>query len=381
MAYLNTHEKHFSEEKEMINFLEEQDKNDIRSINYIDEGEIINISDKSPSLDATTIATMFGMNLDSDTERAIEECVGGLSCIWKGPVDGVMRSVPISDIALDSLCGRAGLYGPAIKMKPTILNEGMKLKSRTEENKQKVLIRSGSLLAAHSNKYQWLLQGELMRANQSIFGAEIGSYEFKEGAYSDEVTYVKYLFPSKEKEILDRYNTKAAAKGEKMAKKLTPAIIFTTSDTTRSGANLYSAIVTDKGETIRLGSQLSLAHKDGHTITDYVNNCSEMLNILKDSTKRLEALLDIEIRYPEICFENLVKAYSLSGSTANQVYEDFTIRRSATVTAHTLYWELWNIATIESSKGASASKLLDIEEKLARVLFADFKKYDTPMTA
>ena len=100
-------EKIFKEEKDMIEALKKMDETDIKSVNYIDEAKLSLITDESPALDVYTVASTFGISLDN--EDAIEDAIDHSGCIWRGPVNGDMCAVPVSEVALTSLCGRAGL--------------------------------------------------------------------------------------------------------------------------------------------------------------------------------------------------------------------------------------------------------------------------------
>ena len=99
--------------------------------------------------------------------------------------------------------------------------------------------------------------------------------------------------------------------------------------------------------------------------------------MLQDSTRQMEKLMDIKLLYPENAFQNAVRKYGLPVGAANKAYEDFTIRRGAEVTASDLYWSLWNLTGYLGN--VSAAKLLDVEEQLAKLIFADWKKLDTPI--
>ena len=151
-------EKIFETEGSMIASLKKMDETDVKSISYIDEAKLSLITDSCPLLTAQSVMSAFGIADTVENTEAVEEAIAasGTGCMWTGPVNGTVQSVPVSDVALPSLCGRAGLFGSSIKIKPTILNEGFVLHSRVEENKTKTLIRGGLLIASHSNKYQWL---------------------------------------------------------------------------------------------------------------------------------------------------------------------------------------------------------------------------------
>lgn len=363
---------YFKNEDMMIDFLTKMDETDIRSVNYIDEARLRLISDECPAFDTATVASVFGIpETDGD---AIGEAVETTGVVWSGPVNGTMRSVPVSQVAMASLCGRAGLYGPSVKMKPTILNEGFALHSRTDENRAKTLVRNGLLLASHSSRYEWLPQGELARINRTVFTELFGKYRFREGQYTDEITYAVYEFPEQAGKLTAQYCKKAGGNMQVM-----PAVMFSTSDVTRSGANLYPVMVRSDGLRARLGKSLMLPHSQRHSVSDYADNCYQVLSMLQESAGQMEKLCDIKLLYPENAFQNAVKKFSLPVGAAGQAFEDFCIRRAAEVTASDLYWELWNITSYAGS--STPSKMLDLEEQLAKVIHTDWKKLDTPITA
>lgn len=366
-------EKRFTTEDEMILALQEMDATDIKSVNFIDEAKLSLITDESPALDVATVAAVFGIPETDD--EAITDAIEGSGCIWRGPVNGNMRAVPVSDVAMTSLCGRAGLYGPSIKIKPTILNEGFVLHSRSEENKTKTLIRNGSLLASHSNKYQWLPQGQLVETNKTVFTDLFGDYEFKGGVYTDEITYAMYSFPGQANALTAQYNKLMKKTGNT---EVVPAVRFSTSDVTKSGANLYPMMV-KKGtnEQIRLGESIKLSHDQSHTVADYVDNAYKVLSLLQESEKKMIQLCSITLLYPENAFQNAVRKYTLPIGASNKAYEDFCNRRGATVTANDLYWAISNIVAYMGD--ISAAKKMDVEEQLAKLIFADWKKLDTPI--
>lgn len=369
-------EKIFETEGSMIASLKKMDETDVKSISYIDEAKLSLITDSCPLLTAQSVMSAFGIADTVENTEAVEEAIAasGTGCMWTGPVNGTVQSVPVSDVALPSLCGRAGLFGSSIKIKPTILNEGFVLHSRVEENKTKTLIRGGLLIASHSNKYQWLPQGQLVETNQAVFTDLFGDYQFETGCYTDEITYVLYTFPSEKASLTAKYNKAMKNAGQE---EVTPGVLFSTSDVTKSGANLYPMMVKKDGTRIRLGNSIKLSHDSSHTVTDYADNCYQVLSLLQDSTRQLEKLLDIDLLYPEDAFKNAVKKFALPVGPANKAFEDFTIRRGARVTANDLYWSLWNMTGYIGN--VTASKLLDVEEQLAKLIFADWKKLDTPI--
>lgn len=370
MASVFEHEKAFKTDIEMQEYLDNMVEKDIYSENMISEGNLLELPDCP--IATTSIMQNLGIPQTEENEDAVREAMATTRMVWRGPVQGRLQVVPVSAIAIPSLSGRAGLYGPSIRLKPEILNEGFPL----YDGIAKTLIRKGSLLASHSSKYEWLRQNELFTVLTVSLTNQFSGYEFVSGYYSDSVTIAKFAFPSEAANILAAYNQKAKKTGEAIEKDLVPGLVFATSDVAEAGANLYPLLF-KKNEAIRIGTPLKLSHDDKHAVGDFVENCDKVLDILKESTNRLSELMDIELLYPENCFQNLVKQFKLPVGSSEKAFEDFCAKRGLRVSAHTIYFAIANIIGYEEAAGASVSKLMDLEGTIARILFADFKQYDT----
>lgn len=295
------------------------------------------------------------------SEQRILECMGS-NVMLSIPKDGVRKNIPVFPTALPTLSDRAKLFGLTTRLHPIILNEGFKYYSE----ECSVLLQDGAVIAAHSKEYAYLPQEDLFNILRSGLMTSVGKYEFVSGSYSEELTTALFRLPDAKKKL--------AALG---CEGCTPAVLFTTNDVAKCGANLQAMLVKDGTDLyIRLGSQLTTTHKDKHTVADFGTNVDQVLSILLDGTKKLESLKKISIKYPEQCFMNLVKEYSLPRKEAESAKDDFAIRRKADVSAYDLYWALWNLMAYVKANGASTMKQMDIEENLTRVMNAVWHKFD-----
>lgn len=228
------------------------------------------------------------------------------------------------------------------------------------------------LLAVHSKDYAYLPQNDLFDILRSGLETTFSGYEFVEGSYSEELTTAFLEFPSQKNVI--------ASLG---LNDCTPAVLFTTNDVGKCGANIQAMLVREdvvngikRKVRVRLGTQLSTTHKDNHTVAEFGANVDNILSILQDGTKKLETLKNISIKYPEQCFMNIVKEYNLPKKEGEAAKEDFSIRRPVNVTAYDLYWALWNIMVYVKANGASITRQMDVEENLTRSLNTTWSKFD-----
>lgn len=356
-------EKIFKTENQMADYLEEVFRKQEFYTCYINEMNLKALANAPIIVDALKSQMGFAA-----TKEKILECMPS-GVLITVPRNGVKTNIPVYPTALKSLCDRARLYGTTTKLFPLVLNEGFQY----YQEEAQILLQEDILLAVHSKDYSYLPQNDLFNILRSGLGTTFSGYRFVEGSYSEELTTAFLEFPNQKSAI--------AALG---CNDCTPAVLFTTNDVGKCGANLQAMLVKEsvvngvkRKVRVRLGTQLSTTHKDNHTVADFGANVDNLLSILQDGTKKLEALKNISIHYPEQCFMNIVKEYNLPRKEAESAKEDFSIRRGPHITAYDLYWALWNIMVYVKASGASMTKQMDVEENLTRSLNAAWSKFDT----
>ncbi len=373
MASIFNNAKVFSNEDEdnMKEFLEELDRKDIRSENIISESELVALP--NAKILVKDIMAQHGVADTSENERAFLEAMDTTGVLWKGPVNGKLRILPVAEQAIPSLCDRAGLYGPSTKLKPLVLNDGFELYN----NMAKTLVRGGKLMASHSLQYEWLPQGELFKTLQEGLTLQFGSYKFVEGFYSDDITMARFSLPEKKETLLHFYNEKAKQLGEMDVQDAMPEILFLTNDVAKSSAAIHPVIRFKNGTAMRIGSPLKVEHDSHHSVGDFALKCEELMVAIKEQTDKLMDLMDIELKYPEDAFKNASKKAKLPSKAATSAFEDFTIRRGARVSAHSIYLALFNaIGYIENP---TVNEVMNLEEQISRLIYADWSALDRPL--
>lgn len=340
-------EKIFKDENEMYVYLRDEvvakQKLSTCYVNEIKMEELAN---------CPILASSFASEYDV-SEETITECMDTGVCTVL-PFDGVEKTMPTYPTALMSLSERAGLHGRTISHHPIELNGGFKY----YPDECQPLTQNGALLAVHSNEYAYLRQDQLMQTAMLGLEEAMGVCEFVEGTYSPWITTIRWRFPE--------------AKFERLGIKATPALLLTTNDVAKCGANLHATMEIENhsggAKTVvscRMGQMLSCTHKDKHTISDFKANIDQVFSLLKKSEEKLEELKKIKIKHPEECFINIIRQYNLPKAAGESALDDFTTFRGSEVSAFDIYIYLWNIKVY--LKDASPSKICDTEEMIARV--------------
>lgn len=334
---------------------------------------------RSPFMDAVSINSAFGITNTQETEEAVNFCMaedGAMNVMAEVPMGNSYGYVPVSRVAYTTIADRAGFEGPVTRECPTLFNYGLEYREGT---KFTALVRDGVLIAAWSKGYAPLSQIEGFENLITAMNDQFGHVEFTGGAYSDYVTFATITLPDLASTALASYNAKVKAAGKTVAN-IIPAVRWTTSDTTNAGMNLYPMLYTDSGLEIRLDDSIRLRHSGSSSMSDFVDNCYKVMKSLTDTTKKLGELLDIRIKNPEECFAKAVTKRKLPKRYAKVIFEDFVNTLGAIVTAHDIYWSLWNIRALAEVDGANPSELMRLEESLAQLLVEDWEELDSPLT-
>lgn len=334
---------------------------------------------RSPFMDAVSINSAFGITNTPETEEAVNFCMaedGAMNVMAEVPMGNSYGYVPVSRVAYTTIADRAGFEGPVTRECPTLFNYGLEYREGT---KFTALVRDGVLIAAWSKGYAPLSQIEGFENLITAMNDQFGRVEFTGGAYSDYVTFATITLPDLASTALASYNAKVKAAGKTVAN-IIPAVRWTTSDTTNAGMNLYPMLYTDSGLEIRLDDSIKLRHSGSSSMSDFVDNCYKVMKSLTDTTKKLGELLDIRIKNPEECFAKAVTKRKLPKRYAKVIFEDFVNMLGAIVTAHDIYWSLWNIRALAEVDGANPSELMRLEESLAQLLVEDWEELDSPLT-
>ena len=351
-------------EQQFVAAINEMVSTDIWQNHFANEVKITEIQNAPIAVKSVMADNGIEDELEDATRLAMETTMA----VAKVPHSNGYKTYPVNIEAFPSLQDRAGLYGRTVKQVSEVLNVGLEI----NEDKAQALVRGGMLCADHSGKYVVLEQNRLI----DIFTDEVRKLNLKErfvyGRISTSFTEAVYTVETQKKPKVSRgMNAKFAVR-------------FTTSDTSKSGANVGCGLVfreNGRQYILPFGKAVKLKHDGDANFTQFRQNCTLLLSLLREQEQKLAELEKRVIKHPQEAFENLVIMQNLPRKEAKVVLEDFLIRAGAGCTALDVFLNLGNIVgAVQQNKGAY-EKVLDIQENIARIAFFDnamWNKIDAP---
>jgi len=292
----------------------------------------------------------------------------------------------VRDTAVRGILSRARIYGSALnKLEKRDFCQVVNTCFNVWNDKALVLIRHGKVTALHAGDeadYSPLPVPELLKALMSHMDERFPGYVFKGGAENHEMTIARFEMPNQKKDLLAEYEKAIVAHGGVRALNLIPGLVFATSDTGNSGANVY-ALFCDRrypDKNIRIGTALKLEHRSGANIEMFQDNLKLMFSKFLDQTRKLTEMLDIRIDNPIQCLKRISKKLALPAKQAAEAIQQYADTADLNeANAHELYMALYETAFNCKIEGnMSEFKLQEIEESLARALVLDWAKFDYP---
>lgn len=294
-------------------------------------------------------------------------------------VDG--QIYPVRGTAYKSLLDRAKISGSVLpklsrdKLART-LNDCLALFS----SEALVLIRDEKVSAAHSGDptdYSVLPIDQLLNALEDNLQTRFPGAVFEHGYSDHALTSASWTMPAQKEDLLGAYEKMLTATGKaKMASKLVPGIRFITSDTGIAAAKV-SALLMGTQYPIHIGSCVAVDHRHQTTVRDFAAALDQLFAQFTDSIKQLQHLLEISLDYPVNAMTRVCKRLSLPKKAAVEAIAMFEMAYGGgPATAHDVFMALQEIPCILKSANTPESKMLAVEENLARALTLRWSEYD-----
>lgn len=161
-----------------------------------------------------------------------------------------------------------------------------------------------------------------------------------------------------------------------MASKLIPGIRFMTSDTGVASAKV-SALLVGGQYPIHIGGCIAVDHRHQSKIEDFDNALDQLFAQFGDSIAKLQKLAEEYLDYPVNAMTRICKKLSMPKKAAVEAISMFEMAYGGgRATAHDVFMALQEIPFILKSDGFPESKLLIIEENLARTLSMKWSDFD-----
>ena len=333
--------------------------------------EVAALDKASPLFNDTT-------SFDSSVSRdAIEDTAENLKLAIKVKD----KFFPLRDTAYKSLLDRAKVGGSALPKLPReklaeLINSCLAL----HKDSALLLVRDEKVSAAHSGDtrdYSVLEIDQLLDGLQSKMDERFPGNQFSGGYVDHSITSASWTLPDQKTELLDTYTKLLAAEGKTaMAAKLMPGIRFSTSDTGVASAKV-SALLVGLQYPIHIGGMISVEHRRQSKVPDFVESLDMLFAQFGDSVARLSGLLSIHLDHPVNAMTAICKRLALPKKAAMEAIDMFEMAIGEdSATAHDVFVALQEIPFILKTQGTPESKLLALQENMARALTLKWRDYD-----
>ena len=288
---------------------------------------------------------------------------------------------PVRETAYKSLLDRAKISGSGLnKLTKDELAQVLNTFLGHFRSEALVLVRDEKISAVHSGDeadYSILPIDRLLNVLQSKLGDRFPGNVF-EGGYSDHaITSAAWSLPDQKEDLIGAYARLLASKGKSaMASRLMPGVRFLTSDTGISSAKV-AALLLGAQQPIHIGSCLAVDHRHNASITDFDHALDQLFAQFGESMARLQHLLEIELDYPVNAMTRVCKKLSMPKKAAVEAIAMYEMTYGGgPATAHDVFLAMQEIPFIMKTSGAPESKLLALEENMARALSLNWDDYD-----
>lgn len=333
--------------------------------------EVAALDKASPLFNDTT-------SFDSSVSRdAIEDTAENLKLAIKVKD----KFFPLRDTAYKSLLDRAKVGGSALPKLPReklaeLINSCLAL----HKDSALLLVRDEKVSAAHSGDtrdYSVLEIDQLLDGLQSKMDERFLGNQFSGGYVDHSITSASWTLPDQKTELLDTYTKLLAAEGKTaMAAKLMPGIRFSTSDTGVASAKV-SALLVGLQYPIHIGGMISVEHRRQSKVPDFVESLDMLFAQFGDSVARLSGLLSIHLDHPVNAMTAICKRLALPKKAAMEAIDMFEMAIGEdSATAHDVFVAMQEIPFILKTQGTPESKLLALQENMARALTLKWRDYD-----
>jgi hypothetical protein len=311
------------------------------------------------------------------SEKAVADTAKnlGLAMLFDG------LHIPLRDTAYKSLTDRAKIGGTALpKLKRGDLADTLNACFALHNDQALLLIRDEKVSAVHSGDekdYSILPIDELLTSVKAKLDERFSGNIFESGYTDHSITSAAWSLPDQKDDLLGAYSKTLQAQGKATsAAKLVPGIRFFTSDTGNASAKV-AALLIGLQHPIHIGAMVSTEHRGQKKVADFSEKLDLLFAQFADSVTRLENLTTIYLDYPINAMKAVCKELSMPKKPALEAIAMFEMASGGgTATAHDIFFAMQEIMFICKTENAPASKMLRLEENLARALKLKWSNYD-----
>lgn len=361
----------FSSYRKMLDYHQEQSMNSRWIKSKVSDLEIQPLG-KGSALSADLSAFAAGT-----TQDAVDDTADNLGLAMR--VNGEL--FPMRMTAYKSLLDRAKIGGTALpKLSREVLAEVLNACLRLYSADALLLIRDEKVAAVHSGDavdYSVLPVDELLATLKGKLDAQFNGNVFESGYCDHAMVSASWTMPNQKEDLIGTYAKLLSSLGKgTMSSKLMPGVRFMSSDTGVASAKVSALLMSGKCS-IHIGGCIAVDHRHQSKVSDFDTALDRLFAQFGDSIAKLQKLLEIHLDYPVNAMTRVCKKLSLPKRLQSKFIAMYEMAYGGgPATAHDVFLAMQEIPFILRIENTPESKMLVIEENMARALSFRWSDYD-----
>ena len=295
------------------------------------------------------------------------------------------ETYPVRSCAIKSILERARISGHALnKVSKSIFTQILNYCMDVASGDSLIKVADDKVSAVHGGDpkdYAILEILPLVQCVRSILDRDYAGNHFLTANFDHSIVTASWSLDGQANQLMETYRQAVAEKGVTEAMSARPGLRFTTSDVGVSAANLYPILLLGgSNRIIPLGDPLKLDHKNGADLDAFASSMDQLYACFKESIERQQQLLNVEIRYPYTTMLGVLKRIGITKKMSYEVADLFAGQSgvSSGCNAYQLYLAMSDVIFLAQCEGASAYRIAQLEENIARALRINWHEYDRP---
>lgn len=352
---------------------------------FIEEREENSDWEKVKSSELRFYPIADGHRASSMLEEKLRE--KGKECVFKDTMEHTRLILkvrdelyPIRSCAIKTILERARVSGNALnKVQKTELAQILNYCMKVAGGDALLRFCEDKISAVHggdASDYAVLRTPELFRRTVEYLQDNFSGYTFAGASYDHSIVTAVWSLDNEEA-LLKEYKESLQTHGLP-CDEIQLGLRLTTSDTGQSGANLYPMIFFGSElRNIPLGSPLKLHHKNKADLARF----DEQLNLLyaqySKALGNMQSMMDVYVLHPINAMLGVMKRIGIPKKYATLIAEDYRLKRGDTAcSAYEAYLQISEVIYLMQCDGAEGSKIVMMEENIARAVHLRWKDYD-----
>lgn len=352
---------------------------------FIEEREENSDWEKVKSSELRFYPIADGQRASSMLEEKLRE--KGKECVFKDTMEHTRLILkvrdelyPIRSCAIKTILERARVSGNALnKVQKTELAQILNYCMKVAGGDALLRFCEDKISAVHggdASDYAVLKTPELFRRTVEYLQDNFSGYTFAGASYDHSIVTAVWSLDNEEA-LLKEYKESLQTHGLP-CDEIQLGLRLTTSDTGQSGANLYPMIFFGSElRNIPLGSPLKLHHKNKADLARF----DEQLNLLyaqySKALGNMQSMMDVYVLHPINAMLGVMKRIGVPKKYATLIAEDYRLKRGDTAcSVYEAYLQISEVIYLMQCDGAEGSKIVMMEENIARAVHLRWKDYD-----